>query len=164
MIAYETHRQKNSPFLSKSNSTLLFIREFYTCVEMNRKMVLLGCVAVMIALAGCASGGGSTNAEQATETEVDTIHTKWADEEVGVTCYIYEHSGYAGGSIECLPMDDQDNTSSLNLGDSPTQTTINDIVRTIYPEETNVCYTYEHSGYAGGDTTCLDFSETNIET
>lgn len=27
-----------------------------------------------------------------------------------------------------------------------------------------VCYVYEHAGYAGGDTTCLDFSETTFVT
>lgn len=129
---------------------------------MNRKLLILVCVAVMLALAGCV-GGGSSSTAKATDTQVNTIHTKWADTQVGVTCYIYEHSGYAGGSIECVPMDNQDNTSTVSFGDKPTQTTINGIVRTIYPEDTNVCYTYEHSGYAGGDTTCLDFSKTNLE-
>lgn len=124
-----------------------------------RKLILLIAVAALIGLAGC-SGADTTASAQ----EDSTIHKKWADSQAGVVCYIYEHSGYAGGSIECLPMDDTENDSSTNLGDTPTETRENGIVRTVYPGETNVCYTYEHSGYAGGDTSCLDFNETKLTT
>lgn len=130
-----------------------------------KQIALVVIVAALIALAGCSGTTAEPdNTNQSKATDVDGAeHVIVTDNSAEVVCYVYEHAGYAGGSVDCMPKDAQnatampvDSVQESQVSESPT------LIRTVYPDETNVCYTYQHAGYAGGDTACLDFSETTF--
>lgn len=84
---------------------------------MNRRDLLkaAGGAMAMGALAGCSSSDadgdtGAVASQAQNATSMNAQVTRLLDCEAGVVCYIRDHSGGAGESISCVPMEDTDLT------------------------------------------------------